>query len=197
MRRLAFCLVTSCLLSIPPAMAKDTFEAMPAAIAAVARDLDKECKAQGLGHVIKSDNYGLIDREFADFDHDGKRDYIVYNCMFGCSEKPGAFTGTGSPCPWGSLLLSGELRGKRLFVPGVVNRIYDGKPLTMVITRPKTLRLEGNYCSDRQPATDPQHLYKLEGGKILLVDKCPEGGCQSLAANFAAPQQNLAPLPIE
>ncbi len=195
MFRLASTLIALCILAVPQAAAKDVFEAMPAAVAAFARNLDRECKSSGMGHVVKSDNYDLMDLGLSDVDDDGKTDYVVYNCMFGCSEKPGAFTGTGSPCPWGNLLLSGELRGKKLFIPGVVNRIYDGDPVTLVITRPKSLRLGGNFCSVLQPTTDQQYLYKLEGSKILLVDNCPKGGCQSLAANFSSPGTGLLPLP--
>lgn len=197
MLRFTSCLIGLWMVAGVPAFAKDVFDVMPAALVDVARDLDKDCKSQGLGHVIKSDNYGLIDAGLADLDRDGKTDYVVYNCMFGCSDKPNAFTGIASPCPWGSLLLSGELRGKRVFIPGVVTRIYDGDPVTLVVTRPRILRLEGNYCSDPQPTSDPQHLYKLQGDKILLVSKCPDGGCQSLASNIQPAKTKLSPLPFD
>lgn len=133
---------------------------------------DKECRDSGLGHVVVNENYGDVSRGLEDVNADQRRDYFIYKCMFGCSEKPLAFTGRLTPCPWGSLLLSHAEGYSEVFLPGMVNRIRASSPLMITIQRPRALRLVGNFCKDPFPNYDPQYAYELKGKRFELLGMC-------------------------
>jgi hypothetical protein len=162
--------------------AKDPFEGVPAAIASYAAQFEQDCASSGLGHVVPSDNYGEFEGEPFDLNGDQVPDYIVYKCMFGCSAKPEAFTGRGTPCAWGSLLLSDAGGHAALFLPGLAARVFAGPPIRVAITRPRAFRIGGNYCKDPDPGFDPQYAYELKAGRFQLIGRCPSGGCETLLA---------------
>ena len=178
MFRLIACLISLGVCAGVPASAKDAMKSLQPAIDAYAQDLDAECKASGLGHVVASENFAMLAEGPGDLNGDGQAEYIVYKCMFGCSEKPAAFTGTGTPCPFGNLLLSGEGTYAKLFLPGVVSMVFAAKPVAVAITRPRTLRMHGNYCQSPQVNYDPQYLYQMRDGRFQLVTMCQETGCE-------------------
>lgn len=178
MFRLIACLIGVGVCAGVPASAKDVIKSLQPAVAAYAQDLDAEYKASRLGHVVASENFAMLTDGPGDLNGDGHAEHIVYKCMFGCSEKPAAFTGTGTPCPFGNLLLSGNGAYAKLFVPGVVSKVYATNPVVVAITRPRTLRLHGNYCESPQINYDPQFLYELRDSRFQLVTMCPETGCE-------------------
>jgi hypothetical protein len=101
--------------------------------------------------------------------------------MFGCSEKPFSFVGIGTPCPWGSLLMSHGDQYKKVFLPGMVSGIQAGPPIRISLHRPGELRLAGNFCKDPFPNFVPVHVYELKQERFQLVGTCPSSGTCELA----------------
>jgi hypothetical protein len=139
------------------ALAADRLEKLPPPVLAFAQQFEKECSDNRLGHLVLSENYSDDGRGAVDVNADGRKDYVVYKCMFGCSGDPLAFTGKLTPCPWGSLLLSEPEGYEQVFLPGKVNRFHTGLPLKISIRRPRALRLVGNFCKDPFPDYDPEY----------------------------------------
>jgi hypothetical protein len=162
-----------------PAVA-DQHEAMPLAIAHYVQKLEKECLAGGHGSLVTTDIYSdtLFDRP--DVNHDGVPDYFLYNCMFGCSEKPDKFTGTGSPCPWGTMLLSRNGGHQEIFFPGVVQKMALSGTLRIKVQLPQSLRLIGNYCTDGYGGFDPNFVYEFKDGRFQRIGMCSMIGCTDL-----------------
>jgi hypothetical protein len=158
------------------ASAKDPMAELPAPVASYAERFDKECRDQGLGHVVLSDNYADRDYGFEDVNADGVRDYFIYKCMFGCSGKPQAFTGLVTPCPFGALLLSGRDGHSEVFIPGMVRRARLGPALLVKLQRPRALRLVGNFCTDPFADYDPEYVYELKDKRFVLLGMCPQAG---------------------
>lgn len=152
----------------------------PAPIAQFASQFAQECEDNGMGELIKTENYSEVLHGPADFNRDGVRDYIVYKCMFGCSRAPNAFAGTGMPCPWGSLLLSGAEGHRQVFLPGVVTAIHTDQVLKIEVRRPRTLRLLGNYCNGGFGNHDIAHLYEFKDRRFQLLGRCSTNGCHTL-----------------
>jgi len=162
------------------AEASEPFREVPAPVVTFAQQFQKDCQSNDWGDVVPGEFYRLNEDQTQDLNGDGVVDYIVYKCMFGCTAKPDAFVGVGTPCPWGSLLLSEEGTYKAIFLPGVVNRVGHGPHMRIKITKPRALQLEGNFCDMGHPSLDPQHVYELKDGRFQLVRRCPEGGCNDL-----------------
>lgn len=55
----------------------------------------------------------------------------------------------------GSLLLSEGDGNRAIFPAGMVTRVFPGTPLRVAITRPRALRLMGNFCEDGYGDHDP------------------------------------------
>jgi hypothetical protein len=161
-----------------PAPAADDLRDLPVPVAAFAMQFADECRQNGLGEVVASEEFSLKDD--LDINSDQKPDYLVYKCMFGCSQKPSAFTGRLTPCPWGALLLSGDGGYKKIFLPGVVSDIKAADTVKAVISNPRTLRLVGNFCKDPNANFDPQYIYELRSDRFQRVAMCPQSGCGEL-----------------
>ena len=158
------------------AEAKDSLPYLPGPVASYAEQFDKECQSSGLGHVVVNEHYSADNPGPKDVNGDGVPDYVIYKCMFGCSEKPFAFVGIGTPCPWGSLLLSQGGHYATLFLPGRVSRVQSGSPVRISLQRPRELRASGNYCKEPFPDSDPVYIYELKKERFQLVGSCPSGG---------------------
>ena len=126
-------------------------------------------------------NYSNDGRGVVDVNADGRKDYVVYKCMFGCSGDPRAFTGKSTPCPWGSLLLSEPEGYEQVFLPGKVNRFHTGLTVKISIKRPRALRLVGNFCKDPFPDYDPEYAYQLKEGRFQLLGMCSPNNAQDFA----------------
>jgi hypothetical protein len=173
------------LISGTQAFAKDSLKDLPRPIATFAKQFDQECVANKMGHVVSNEYYGELFGS-PDLNGDSKPDYFTYKCMFGCSEKPLAFKGMDSPCPWGTLLFSTTFGYTEIFVPGMVNDVTVDASLRISITRPRSL---GDWCKGRYPKSDIQYVYELKDGKFRVVGTCPESGCKILLSDItlAAP----------
>jgi hypothetical protein len=185
MLRLALAVFALVFLHAVQASADDPVAELPAPVAAYAERIDRECRDQGLGHVVLSDNYTDKDYGVADVNADGLRDWFIYKCMFGCSGKPDAFTGRVTPCPFGALLLSdrGGAYGE-VFIPGMVRRAKPGAALRVTLQRPRALRLVGNFCKDPFADYDPEYAYELKDRRLVLLGMCaPNGAADCLAAS--------------
>jgi hypothetical protein len=158
----------------------DQERAMPLPVAQYAEKLERECLAGGHGSLVTTDIYSdtLFDRP--DVNRDGVPDYIIYNCMFGCSEKPQKFTGTGSPCPWGTLLLSKDGGHQEIYLPGVVQKVSFSEALRIKVQVPQALRLIGNFCTDGFAEYDPNFVYEFKDGRFQRVAMCLLSGCADL-----------------
>jgi hypothetical protein len=186
MSKLFHYLVPICLMATNPTFAADPLKGLPAPVKAYAMQFEEDCRTNKLGHLVTNGNFEGHTDKSEDVNSDGKPDYFVYKCMFGCSEKPSALEGRGTPCPWGSLLLSEPDGYKAIFLPGMVTQVYPGKPLRVAITRPRTLRLLGNFCEDGFGDHDPQYVYELTGAKLLSQGMCPLGSCGTLLSQFGS-----------
>jgi hypothetical protein len=174
MLRLVLALLAIGFLGAGSVWAVDPMAGLPVPVMSFAEQFDKECRDSGLGHVVLSDNYIDKDYGLADVNGDGERDYFIYKCMFGCSEKPSAFTGRITPCPWGALLLSQPGGYSEVFVPGIVRRVRHGSSLLISLQRPRGLRLVGNFCKDPFPNYDPEYVYELKDERFVLLGVCPQ-----------------------
>lgn len=176
MSYLAYLVVPVWMLAGVQAFAQDSLGDLPLPVASFAREFDQECISSGKGHVVSNEYYGEL---LGSHDLNGDRlpDYFTYKCMFGCSEKPLAFKGIGSPCPWGVLLLSENSGHNQIFVPGMVNDVDAGPPLKIAVTRPRSL---GDWCKGRYPKSDIQYVYELRSGRFQLLGMCPPTGCKTL-----------------
>lgn len=163
-------------LTAAPVFAQDPLHELPGPVSSYARQFDQECQARGLGQVVVNENYSADNPGPKDVNGDGTPDYVIYKCMFGCSEKPFAFVGIGTPCPWGSLLMSHGDQYTKVFLPGKVSRVQTGPPVRISLQRPRELRVGGNYCKDPFPNSDPVHVYELKQERFQLVGTCPSGG---------------------
>ena len=165
------------------ALAADRLDKLPPPVLAFAQQFEKECSDNRLGHLVLSDNYSDDERGVVDVNGDGRKDYLVYKCMFGCSGDPSAFTGKSTPCPWGSLLLSEPEGYEQVFLPGKVNRLHTGLTVKISIKRPRALRLVGNFCKDPFPNYDPEYVYQLKEGRFQLLGMCSPNGAQDCLAS--------------
>ena len=166
-------------LTVPPAYSKDPLRELPGPVASYAGQFDQECHELGLGQVVVNENYRADNPGPKDVNGDGVPDYVIYRCMFGCSEKPFAFVGIGTPCPWGSLLLSHGAQYANVFLPGMVSGIQAGPPVRISLQRPSEQRVGRNYCKDPFPKSDPVHVYELKQERFQLVGTCPlRGTCE-------------------
>lgn len=161
-----------------PVDAKLRIAGLPSPVAAYASELQRECEKGGEGDLAASDDFGLAAISSFDFNNDGAKDYFVYRCFFGCTRNPSFFLGRGSPCGWGELLLSGAGGPQRIFVPGMLNRVLNVSTAEIVVTRPRGLRLIGNYCSLGFADHDPQYVYKLKQGRFQIVGHCGDLNCR-------------------
>ena len=180
MVRLSFAVVSVLTLLDTAVLAKDVLLGLPPPVADIARQYAAECRSAGLGELLLTEGYRVEVPGLADVNGDAKPDYAVYKCMFGCSAKPNAFEGTGTPCAWGNLLLSGESGYQSMFVPGLVSRAEAGPPIRIAISKPRALRLSGNFCAEGYPENNQQQVFELRDGRFRLVDACPDEGCVSL-----------------
>ena len=178
-------IVVLLLLAGTEAIAKDSLSNLPLPIATFARQFDQECVANNKGHVVSNEYYGEL-LGSPDLNGDNKPDYFTYKCMFGCSEKPLAFKGIDSPCPWGTLLLSSDSGYIGIFIPGMINSVNADNSLRISVTRPRSL---GDWCKGRYPKSDIQYVYELKDAKFRVVGTCPEFGCKTLLSDLtlAAP----------
>jgi hypothetical protein len=165
----SYMLVVIWMLAGIPAVAKDLLRDLPGPVAHYAEQFDQECRASGLGRVVVNENYSADNPGPSDVNGDGAPDYVIYKCMFGCSEKPFAFVGIGTPCPWGSLLISDAGQYKKLFLPGKVSSVQAGSPVRISLQRPRELRASGNYCKDPFPDSDPLYIYELKGRAVPVA----------------------------
>lgn len=186
MFRFALSYILACFLMITGSFAADPLRRLPEPVQAFAQQFEKDCAANGLGRLVTNDNYDGRRNKPLDVNDDGVPDYVVYKCMFGCSGNPLAFEGRGTPCPWGSLLLSQPEGHKAVFLPGMVTQVLQGMPLRLAITRPRALRLLGNYCEDGYGDHDPQYVYELKGLKLIEKGMCPLGSCGPLLGQFGS-----------
>jgi hypothetical protein len=192
MLRLALALLALGLLDGGAALANDPIVGLPAPVASYAQRFDKECRDAGLDHVVLSDNYADKDYGVQDVNADGARDYFIYKCMFGCSEKPDAFTGRVTPCPFGALLLSHQGGYSEVFIPGMVRRAKLGPSFLVILQRPRALRLVGNFCKDPFADYDPEYVYELKDKRLVLLGMCPQNGAADCLAGIGS-KTELAP----
>jgi hypothetical protein len=165
------------------AAAKDRLSDLPGPVAAYAEQFNEDCQARGLGEAIVNENYRAGNPGPADVNGDGAPDYVIYKCMFGCSEKPFAFSGVGTPCPFGTLLLSQAGQYTEVFLPGLISRIEAGPPVWISLQRPSSLRIAGNFCRDPFPDSDPVFVYELKEKRFQVVGSCPsDGTCEFASA---------------
>jgi hypothetical protein len=165
------------------AEAKDVFSDLPGLVATYAKQFGQECRTRGLGEAIINENYRAGNPGPADVNGDGAPDYVIYNCMFGCSEKHSAFVGIGTPCPWGNLLMSQAGQSTKIFLPGKISRIEAGPPVCVSLQPPRELRVSGNYCREPFPDSDPVFIYELKKERFQLVGSCPsDGTCEFASA---------------
>jgi hypothetical protein len=170
------------LMGIPTASG-DVLRDLPGPVAHYAEQFDQECRTSDLGHVIVNENYSADNPGPSDVNGDGAPDYVIYKCMFGCSEKPFAFVGIGTPCPWGSLLMSNAGQYTKVFLPGRVSSVQTGPPVRISLQRPRELRASGNYCKDPFPDSDPVYIYELKAERFQLLGSCPSAGpCEFASA---------------
>lgn len=182
MFRLALAWLALGLLGGASASAKDPLAGLPAPVASYAERFDRECRESGWGHVVLSDNYADRDYGLTDANADGERDYFIYKCMFGCSEKPAAFMGLATPCPWGVLLVSHRDGYSEVFLPGMVRHARLGSSLLVSLQRPRALRLVGNFCKDPFANYDPEYAYELKDSRFVLLGMCPRNSGDCLSA---------------
>jgi hypothetical protein len=182
MARTPFVFAVLWILAGVSAEAKDVFRNLPGPVAAYAKQFDQECQARGLGQAVINEHYRVGNPGPADVNGDGAPDFVIYKCMFGCSEKPLAFMGTGTPCPWGNLLISNGGQYTPVFLPGRVSEIRAGPPVRILLQRPGELRVPDNYCRDPFPNYSPVHVYELKKERFQLVGSCPLDGTCELAS---------------
>ena len=184
MSRLAAVVLMGLCLVVAPARAADRLEKLPPPVFAFAQQFEKECRDSGLGQLTVNENYPDDGRGEVDANGDGQKDYVVYKCMFGCSQNPNVFVGKSSPCPWGSLLLSKPAGYDHIFLPGRISRLSPGSSVKISIKRPRALRLIGNFCKDPFPDYDPEYVYQLKEGRFQLLGMCsPNGQADCLASS--------------
>ena len=71
-----------------------------------------------------------------------------------------------------------------VFLPGRISRFSPGSPVKISITRPRALRLIGNFCKDPFPDYDPEYVYQLKEGRFQLLGMCsPNGQADCLASS--------------
>jgi len=175
--------LTVLVLTAAPVFAQDPLHELPEPVASYAKQFDQECRTHGLGQVVVNENYSANNPGPKDVNGDGAPDYIIYKCMFGCSEKPFAFLGIGTPCPWGNLLMSNGGSYRKVFLPGMVSSIQAGPPVRISLHRPRELRLAGNFCKDPFPNFVPVQVYELKQERFQLVGTCPSSGaCELIKA---------------
>ena len=173
-------------IAVGSAAAESSLENIPAPVLIFAKQFENECRGNGLGSLVVNENYS-DDRGQRDWNADGRRDYIVYKCMFGCDKNPFAFTGISSPCAWGSLLLSNGSTYDQIFLPGRVTRIAPGPPISVSIKRPRGLRLIGNFCEDPFPDYDPEYVYELKDHRFQVLGMCSaDKGMECLPGSVSA-----------
>ena len=177
----AFALALIWMLAGITAEAKDSLPYMPGPVASYSQQFDKECRSRDLGHVVVNEHYTADNPGPKDVNGDGIPDYVIYKCMFGCSEKPFAFMGTGTPCPWGHLLMSNGDQYTNVFLPGRIHQIQASSPIRILLQRPDELRVPDNYCKDPFPNFNPVHVYELKKERFQLVGTCPSDGSCDLA----------------
>jgi hypothetical protein len=181
----SYLLVMIWMLAGIPTAAKDLLRDLPGPVAHYAEQFDQECQTSGLGHVVVNENYSAKNPGPSDVNGDGAPDFVVYKCMFGCDEKPFAFVGIGTPCPWGSLLMSHAGQYTKIFLPGRVSGVQTGPPVRISLQRPRELRASGNYCKDPFPRSDPIYIYELKEERFQLLGSCPSSGPCEIASAAA------------
>lgn len=147
---------------------------LPSPIRDYAAALKPYCEQIGMKDVVVNRIYS--DRFFGplDVNADGRRDYIVYKCMFGCDGEPYALQGLGPSCMFGSLLLSSEAGYRNVPVPGQLQDLNQKPRLRIAVYRAHVNPQDcGNswYCN---------YVYELRQDWFRLVGPCPPNGCRSL-----------------
>ena len=168
-------LVVACL-GCGSAAAQQRLTDLPDPIRAYAEQFEPYCAALKKPGVVANEMYS--DRLFGapDINHDGKRDYFEYKCMFGCNGVPFAFVGMEQPCPFGALLLSTDAGYQAISIPGTITQLDSGPPITIAVTR---WRINLKDCGDELQCS---YLFELREGRFQLITPCPSSGCKRLVS---------------
>ena len=155
---------------------------LPPPIHDYAAALKPYCEQIGRREVVVNGIYS--DRFFGalDVNADGRRDYIVYKCMFGCDGEPYALQGLGPGCMFGSLLLSSGVGYKSVPVPGQLASLERSSRLRVAVYR------EHIHAQDCGGQWYCNYVYELRDDWFRLVGPCPLKGCRALLS--APPEAN-------
>lgn len=150
---------------------------LPQPIHDYAASLKPYCEQIGRHEVIVNGIYS--DRFFGalDVNADGRRDYIVYKCMFGCDGEPYALQGLGPSCMFGSLLMSSESGYRSVPVPGQLTHLVQAPQLRVAVYR---AHIHAQDCGGQWYCN---YVYELREGWFRLVAPCPAKGCEALLAS--------------
>lgn len=153
----------------PPRVAE-----LPAPIRDYALALKPYCEQIGKREVVVNAIYSDSFFGPLDANGDGRRDYIVYKCMFGCDGDPYALQGLGPGCMFGSLLLSSAAGYRSVPVPGQLASIDRAPQLRIAVYR------EHIHAGDCGSAWYCNYVYELRQEWFRLVGACPPQGCRAL-----------------
>lgn len=147
---------------------------LPPPVREYADALKPYCEVLGRHEVVVNGIYS--DRLFGELDinHDGRRDYIIYKCMFGCDGEPYALRGLGPDCMFGSLLLSTGTGHRSVPVPGQLVSLDLSSRLRVAVYRAHIRKGDCGaawYCN---------YVFELRDEWFRLVDVCPRKGCGAL-----------------
>lgn len=148
---------------------------LPPPVRDYAAALKPYCEHIGRHEVVANGIYS--DRFFGvlDVNADGRRDYIIYKCMFGCDGEPYALQGLGPDCMFGSLLLSSGAGYRSVPVPGQLAGVDLAPRLRVAVYREHIHPQDcgGWYCS---------YVYEMREEWFRLVGPCGPKGCGALLA---------------
>lgn len=167
----AICLLFVAEPTWPGALQTPSLEQLPPPVRAYAQDLAPFCSVIGRHAVVVNEMYAGDLFGAYDINHDGKRDYFVYKCMFGCDGEPFAFVGMGNPCAFGRLLLSSASGYTTIPLPGTINRFEAGRHIRVAVNRQ---RIHTSDCDQFQCS----YIFEFREGRFQLVRPCPVVGCQ-------------------
>lgn len=144
---------------------------LPPPVREYAEALKPYCEAIGKSEVVVNGIYS--DRLFGELDvnRDGRRDYLIYKCMFGCDGEPYALRGLGPDCMFGSLLLSSGAGHRSVPVPGQLVSLDLSSRLRAAVYRAHIRKGDCGgawYCN---------YVFELREEWFRLVDVCPRKGC--------------------
>ena len=152
---------------------------LPPPILEYAMSLKPYCEQIGRHEVVVNGIYSERFFGTLDVNADGRRDYIVYKCMFGCDGAPYALQGLGPGCMFGRLLLSAEAGYRSVPVPGQLVRLEQSPRLRVAVYRE---HIHAQDCGDKWYC---DYVYELREDWFRLVGPCSPDGCGALLTGLS------------